>query len=93
MCAQLPSLDGNSRLGFLNLGVDAFTLLEHLLPTDEVGNTFDEDIDESGLTLTETVGVADVKLTTFSCRVDSSSTTGLEAEFAAEVLEVFAGGK
>jgi len=74
-----------------NFGFDVFLLLEHAFPADEVGHTFDEDVHERSLRLTEAIGVGDIVETALGCGIDTSTTTGLEAQLSAEVLEVLAG--
>ena len=39
-------------LGFGELSLDGFSLLEHAFPSDVVGDTLNEDVDEGGLGLT-----------------------------------------
>jgi len=74
-----------------DLGLDVFALSEHLFPSDEVGDTMDEGVDEGDFGVSESVGVGDIELTTFSGGVDTGSTSGLESESVADVLEVGSG--
>ena len=68
--------------------VNAHALLEHLLPADDLGSSLDEDVDEGGFGLAETVCVRDVIDATFGGRVDTASAAGLQAHLAADILEV-----
>jgi len=73
--------------------LDVGTGLEGGLPLDEVGDTMDEHVDERDFGVSESVGVGDIVLTTLSGGVDTGSTSGLESELSADVLEVGSSGE
>lgn len=54
-----------------NLSLDVFTLFEHLFPSEEVSNTMDEHVDKGYFGVSKSVSIGDVKLTTFSSRVNT----------------------
>jgi len=66
------------------------SLLKHAFPSDEVGGSLNEDVDELSLTLSESVSVGDVPSATDGGGVNTTATTGLETKSSADVLEVFA---
>jgi len=84
---------GLAGLGSGDFSLDIFTLLEHLLPSEEVSNTVDEHVDEVDLGVSESVSVGDIELTTFGSGVNTGTTSSLESEFAAELLEAGSGGE
>jgi len=83
-------LSGLSASHFL-LDLSGLSLLEHAFPADAVGSAFNEDVDELSLTLAKSVGVGDIPGATDGVGVDTTATTGLEAELCTLVLEVFTG--
>jgi len=80
-------------LGTGNFSLDVLAFLEHGFPSDDVGDTMDEHVDESDFGVSESVGVGDVENTTLGLRVDTGSTTSLESELSADVLEVGSSGE
>ena len=59
-----------------DFGLDVLAGLKSLLPSDDLGNSLDEDVDQLGLGFAKTVGVGDVPGATSGGRVDTSGTTG-----------------
>ena len=84
---------GLAGLSDSELSFDGFSSLEHAFPSDEVGDTFDEDVNEGSLRLSESIGVGDIPSSTNRGGVDTSDTTGLEGEGRADLLEVFSSGE
>merc|ERR1719423_425758 len=62
---------------------DVFTLFQSLFPSDDLSDTFDEDVDQFDFGLAQSVGVGDIPGAT-------SGTSGLETHTSEEVLEVLA---
>ena len=87
------SFDELAGLSDSELSFDGFSSLEHAFPSDEVGDTFDEDVNEGSLRLSESIGVGDIPSSTNRGGVDTSDTTGLEGEGRADLLEVFSSGE
>ena len=81
----------NTGLSSGDFGFAVFALLHHAFPSDDVSNTVDEHVDEINFGVSESVSVGDIELTTFSGGVDTGSTSGLESESVADVLEVGSG--
>jgi hypothetical protein len=73
-------LDGDSlwKANSSNLSVDVLSLLKSLFPSDDLGNTLDEDVDELDFGLAESVSVGDVPGTAGGGGVDTSGSSGLE---------------
>jgi len=67
---------GEGSLG--DLGFDVGASLESLFPSDDLGNTLDEDVDELSLGLAESVSVGDVPSATGGGGVDTSGSSGLK---------------
>jgi len=84
-------LGGKSSLG--DLLVDVFAGLEGLFPSDDLGDTFDEDVDELHFGFAKSVGVGDVPGAAGGGRVDSSGSSGLETHLGADGLEVRSSGE
>jgi len=76
-----------SGLGVGDFALDVLSGFEHGFPSEEVGDTVDEGVDEIDFGGTESVSVGDIELTTGSSRVDTGSTSSLELELRAEFLE------
>jgi len=76
-----------SGLGVGDFALDVLSSFEHGFPSEEVGDTVDEGVDEIDFGGTESVSVGDIELTTGSSRVDTGSTSSLELELRAEFLE------
>ena len=72
--------DGLWKTNSSNFGVDILSLLESLFPSDDLGNTLDEDVDELDFGLAESVSVGDVPGTTCRGGVDTSSSSCLVKE-------------
>jgi len=87
------NLDGDSlwKANSSNFSVDVLSLLKSLFPSDDLGNTLDEDVDELGLGLAESIGVGDVPGATGGGGVDTSGSSGLETHLAEDLLEVSSG--
>jgi len=83
----------NSGSGGSEFLLNALSLSEHAFPSDVVGNSLNEDVDEGGLRLTKTVGVGDIPSAADGSRVDTGATTSLEGELGADFLEVFSSGE
>ena len=66
--------------GLLDFGVDVFTLLKSLLPSDDLSSALDEDVDEVDFGLAESISVGDVPGAAGGGRVDTSCSSGLEKE-------------
>merc|ERR1719423_381013 len=69
---------------------DVFTLFQSLFPSDDLGDTFDEDVDQFDFGLAQSVGVGDIPGATSGGRVNTSGTSCLETHTSEEVLEVLA---
>ena len=69
---------GEGSLG--NLGFDIGAGFEGLFPSDDLGDTLDEDVDELGLRLAKSISVGDVPGAAGGGRIDTSSSSGLEKE-------------
>jgi hypothetical protein len=67
---------GEGSLG--DLGFDVGAGLESLFPSDDLGDTLDEDVDELDFGLAESVSVGDVPGTAGGGGVDTSGSSGLE---------------
>ena len=65
--------------------------LEGLFPLDDLGEAFDEDVDQLDLGFAQAVGVGNVPRSSGRGRVDSGGTAGLQSHFAANFFEVLAG--
>ena len=63
--------------GLLDFGVDVFTLLKSLLPSDDLSSALDEDVDEVDFGLAESISVGDVPGTAGRGGIDSSGSTSL----------------
>ena len=85
------SFDGNTGLSSGDFGFAVFASLHHAFPSDDVGNTVDEHVDEINFGVSKSVSVGDIELSTDSGGVDTGSTSGLESELSADILEVGSG--
>ena len=72
--------DGLWKANSSNFSVDVLSLLESLFPSDDLGNTLDEDVDEFDFRLAESISVGDVPGAAGGGRVDTSCSSGLEKE-------------
>merc|ERR1719469_775668 len=81
------------RLSSGHLLVDVLTLLESLLPQNDLRETLDEEVAELNLRHSQTVGVGDIPSSSGGSGVDASSSAGLEAHLLQHVLEVGTGGE
>lgn len=81
------SVHDGSDFGFGN-GVVA--RVHHPFPLDEEGKSFDEDVAEVNLSLTNSIGVGDIPDSSSGCGVDTTDTSSLELHFVEEFLPVFA---
>merc|ERR1719469_1149525 len=86
------SLNEAVGLAVCNLLLDVLAVLEHLFPSDDVGDAFGEGVEEGGLAGAESVGFGDVPGASGRCGVDTGGSTGLELHAGADVLEVGAHG-
>ena len=71
-------LGGEGSLG--DLGFDVGAGLESLFPSDDLGNTLDEDVDELDFGLAESIGVGNVPGAAGGGGVDTSGSSGLLKE-------------
>ena len=69
-------LGGESSLG--DLLVNVLAGLEGLFPSDDLGDTFDEDVDELHFGLAESIGVGDVPGAAGGGGVDSGGSSSLK---------------
>jgi hypothetical protein len=72
----------------LKFSLNIFLLLEHAFPSDKVGNTLDENVNESGLTVSKTISVRNIPSTSSGCGINTSGSTHLELELTTEFLKV-----
>ena len=77
---MISYLDGDSlgETDSSDFSVDVLSLLEGLFPSDDLGDTFDEDVDELDFGLAKSISVGDVPGATSGGGVNSSSTSGLK---------------
>merc|ERR1719378_345703 len=93
---DLSQLQINSIFGWegssVPLGINVLAGFEVLFPTDELRDTFDENVDKLSFGLTKTVSVGDVPGATSGGGVDTSGTAGLETHLGEGLFEVRAAG-
>jgi hypothetical protein len=82
-----------SGLGVGDLILDVLSSSKFNFPSEDVGDTMDEHVDEGDFGVTESVGVGDIELSSLGLGVDTGSTTGLESKSSADILEVGSGGE
>lgn len=85
--------DGLWKANSSNFSVDVLSLLESLFPSDDLGNTLDEDVDELDFRLAESISVGDVPGAAGGGRIDTSSSSGLETHSSENLLEVRSAGE
>jgi len=95
IAALMPSCSADFFTGLStgNLSLDVLSGLEHAFPSDDVGNTVDEHVDERDFGVSESISVGDIEDSTNRLRVDTSSTTSLESELSTDILEVRSSGE
>jgi len=76
-----------------NFSVDVLSLLESLFPSNNLGNTLDEDVDELDFGLAESISIGDVPGAAGGGRVDTSGSSGLESHSSEDLFEVRSAGE
>jgi len=89
------NLDGDSlwKANSSNFSVDVLSLLKSLFPSDDLGNTLDEDVDELDFGLAESIGVGNVPGAAGGGGVDTSGSSGLETHSSEDLFEVRSAGE